>query len=183
MIHYAFEKIGMTHYFADSGEAYGVTILKLKSSKIVRHEVLADARKQIIVEFETGYRKNISRGFFVDSFDQYPIGSSLACPAYKTGEKLSITGISKGKGFQDVVTRYGFGGGPASHGSRFHRSPGSVGMRTEPGRTPRGKKMPGRDGDNRVTLKNMEVAQWVSDESLLAVIGGVPGSCGNLLFI
>jgi large subunit ribosomal protein L3 len=183
VIRYAFQKVGMTHSFEATGEANGVTVLKLFPSTIKRHETLNDGRKQIIVEFDTGHAKKISKGFIIDSFDSFAIGSSLPSPALTKGNKVSVTGTSKGKGFQDVMTRYNFGGGPASHGSRFHRAPGSVGMRTEPGRTPKGKKMPGRHGNKQCTVRNMEIVYWSPEESILAIAGGVPGATGGMLFI
>lgn len=183
MIRHAFKKIGMSTAFDNVGNAQGVTLLELVPAKVVRHEVLADSRKLIVVEYDLGFREPVSRGYFVDSFDAYPVGGECAAPGFETGIKIKVTGTSKGRGFQDVITRHGFSGGPASHGSRFHRAPGSVGMRTEPGRTPRGKKLPGQDGNVKVTVRNLQVAHWSPDQKVLAVRGGVPGARGGLVFV
>ena len=183
MIRYVFTKVGMTSAFTDAGTAQGVTVLKLQPAKVVRHEKLDDGRVVVVVEYDTGNRKKLVRGWIVENPAEFEIGTSLKAPALLSGQKVRITGVSKGRGFQDAVTRHGFAGGPASHGSRFHRAPGSVGMRTEPGRTPKGKRLPGHDGDDQVTLRNAQVAYFSNEEALLAVVGGVPGPRGGVVFV
>lgn len=183
MIRHAFKKVGMTSCFDEAGNALGVTLLQALSAKVVRHEELKDGRKLVIVEFDTGFKAPLQRGYFVDSFDGYAVGEAVLLPAYETGTRVKLTGVCKGRGFQDVITRHGFAGGPASHGSRFHRAPGSVGMRTEPGRTPKGKKLPGQYGNVKVSLSNAKVAYWSSEDKVLAVVGGVPGSRGGIIFV
>lgn len=180
---YAFTKVGMTSAFDQSGKAFGVTVLKMRPAKVVRHEKLEDGRIAVIVEYDLGVKKPIHRGWVVQDATQYPIGSELKSPNYLSGQKIKITGISKGRGFQDVVTRYGYAGGPASHGSRFHRAPGSVGMRTEPGRVFKGKKLPGHDGSDQITLRNVKVISWSDSDSLMAVLSGVPGARGSVVFV
>ena len=182
-IRYAFIKVGMTSAFEADGSAKGVTVLKMQPAKVIRHEKLEDGRVVVIVEYDTGKSKKIVRGWIADNASEYEVGTSLKLPEFKSGQQIKITGLSKGRGFQDVITRYGFGGGPASHGSRFHRSPGSIGMRTEPGRVMKGKKMPGHDGQDQITLRNVEVTYWSNEETVLAVTGGVPGSRGSVVFI
>jgi large subunit ribosomal protein L3 len=183
MIRHLFTKVGMTNAFTEAGQSQGVTILKLQPAKVVRHEKLKDGRTLVVVEFDIGRKNKIEKGYAVENFADFVVGASLAAPALSVGQKIKVSGQSKGKGFQDAVTRHGFAGGPASHGSRFHRAPGSVGMRTEPGRTPVGKKLPGHTGDEAVTIKNVEVSYWSADENLLAVVGGVPGARGGILFV
>ena len=182
-IRYAFIKVGMTSAFEADGSAKGVTVLKMQPAKVIRHEKLEDGRVVVIVEYDTGKSKKIVRGWIAENASEYEVGTSLKLPEFKSGQQIKITGLSKGRGFQDVITRYGFGGGPASHGSRFHRSPGSIGMRTEPGRVMKGKKMPGHDGQDQITLRNVEVTYWSNEETVLAVTGGVPGSRGSVVFI
>lgn len=180
---YAFTKIGMTNAFDQTGKAFGVTVLKMRPATVVRHEKLEDGRIAVIVEYDLGVKKKLNRGWVVEDPSLYPVGSTLQSPQYLPGQKIKITGISKGRGFQDVVTRYGYAGGPASHGSRFHRAPGSVGMRTEPGRVFKGKALPGHDGNAQITLRNIKVISWSQDESLMAVLSGVPGSRGSVVFV
>lgn len=183
MIRYAFTKVGMTSAFSEAGSAQGVTVLKMQPAKVIRHEKLEDGRVSVVVEYDAGKAKKTVRGWIVENPADYQVGSELKTPPLAIGQKVKISGSSKGRGFQDAVTRHGFAGGPGSHGSRFHRAPGSVGMRTEPGRTPKGKRLPGHDGDDQVTLRNAQVAYWSTEEALLAVVGGVPGPRGGLVFV
>lgn len=182
-IRYAFIKVGMTSAFEADGIAKGVTVLKMQPAKVIRHEKLADGRVAVIVEYDTGKSKKIVRGWVAENPSEFEVGSVLKSPEYKSGQEIKITGLSKGRGFQDAVTIHGFAGGPASHGSRFHRAPGSVGMRTEPGRVMKGKKMPRQDGQEQITLRGVRVTYWSNEESVLAVAGGVPGSRGSVVFI
>ncbi len=182
-IRYAFIKVGMTSAFNADGTAQGVTVLKMQPAKVIRHEKLEDGRVVIIVEYDTGKTKKMIRGWLAENPSEFEVGTVLKSPEFKSGQEIKITGLSKGRGFQDVVTRYGFGGGPASHGSRFHRSPGSIGMRTEPGRVMKGKKMPGHDGQDQITIRGVQVTYWSNEETVLAVAGGVPGSRGSVVFI
>ena len=182
-IRYAFIKVGMTSAFAADGAAKGVTVLKMQPAKVIRHEKLADGRVLVVVEYDTGKFKKIVRGWVAENPSEFEVGSPLKLPEFTSGQEIKITGMSKGRGFQDAVTIHGFAGGPASHGSRFHRAPGSVGMRTQPGRVMKGKKMPRQDGCDQITLRNVQVTYWSNEETVLAVAGGVPGSRGSLVFI
>jgi large subunit ribosomal protein L3 len=182
-IRYAFIKVGMTSVFAADGSAQGVTVLKMQPAKVLRHEKLKDGHILVVVEYDTGKTKKIVRGWVTDRPSEFEVGSTLKSPAFTSGQHIKVTGLSKGRGFQDVITRWGMGGGPASHGSRFHRSPGSIGMRTQPGRVMKGKKMPGHDGQDQITLRNVHVTYWSDEEAVLAVAGGVPGSRGSVVFI
>jgi len=183
MVRHVFTKVGMTSAFTEAGAAQGVTVLRLQPATVVRHEKTEDGRTAVVVEYDTGNRKKLVRGYVVDNAADFEVGSKLKAPAIANGQKIRITGETKGKGFQDAMTRHNFAGGPASHGSRFHRAPGSVGMRTEPGRTIKGKKLPGHMGDLRVTIRNVQVAYWSEEESLLAVVGGVPGARGGVVLV
>lgn len=103
---------------------------------------------------------------------------------FSEGDKISVTGISKGKGFAGVMKRWGFAGGPKTHGqSDRERAPGSIGQGTTPGRVHKGKKMPGRMGTDRVTIKNIRVVSVDSDKNLLTVSGPVPGAPNSLLIV
>ncbi|MES2614322.1 MAG: 50S ribosomal protein L3 [Bdellovibrionota bacterium] len=182
-IRYAFIKVGMTSAFAADGTAKGVTVLKMQPAKVIRHEKLDDGRVVIVVEYDTGKTRKLVRGWVAQNPSEFEVGSTLKSPEFASGQEIKITGLSKGRGFQDAVTIHGFAGGPASHGSRFHRAPGSIGMRTEPGRVMKGKKMPRLDGQEQITLRNVHVTYWSNEEAVLAVAGGVPGSRGSVVFI
>ena len=183
MVRHVFSKVGMTSIFRDSGEAQGVTLLQIKQSKVLRHEAVEGGRPVVVVSYDKGTRKELVHGWLVGDAAAFPVGESLPLPALEAGQLVKVTGYSKGRGFQDAMTRHGFAGGPGSHGSRFHRNPGSVGMRTEPGRTPKGKRLPGQDGNVKVSVRNLQVAFWSPEEGLLAVHGGVPGARGSCVLV
>jgi large subunit ribosomal protein L3 len=126
---------------------------------------------KILREFQFAEKVEVKEGdqFFVDIF--------------QVGEKVDVVGMSKGKGFAGVVKRWGFHGGKASHGSMFHRRPGSTGASAFPSRVTKGKKLPGQLGNSRVTVKNLEVIQADKENNLLVVKGSVPGASGGYLLI
>lgn len=183
MVRFAFQKVGMTCTFSKAGDAQGVTVLKLSPGKVIRHDKTEDGRTVVVVSYDIGTATPLTRGYILPKTEGMEVGATLKAPEFKEGEKIKVTGVCKGRGFQDAMTRHGFHGGPATHGSRFHRAPGSVGMRAEPGRTPKGKKLPGHYGDRKVSVRNLKVAYWSPEESLLAVVGGVPGARGSAVFI
>lgn len=110
-------------------------------------------------------------------------GQKIKVDIFEEGDRADVTGVSKGKGFAGVVKRWGFGGGPASHGARFHRAPGSIGQCATPSRVFKGKKMPGRMGGDRVTVQNLLVVGVDSDKNLLLVKGAVPGAKGTVVLV
>jgi len=113
---------------------------------------------------------------------EYKVGQRLTVD-FAEGDHTDVTGISKGKGFAGVIKRHGFAGGPGSHGSRFHRAPGSVGQCATPSRVFKGKKLPGRMGGERVTALNLQVVEVDTDKNLLMVRGSVPGRRGGYVLI
>lgn len=121
--------------------------------------------------------------FRVDDPSKYPVGSTLTVEIFEEGERVDVEGISKGRGFQGVMKRWGFSGGPKTHGSKFHRRPGSIGQTTDPGRIWKGKKMPGHMGARKVTITNLEVVKIVPEKNLLLVKGAVPGPAGGIVLV
>ncbi len=114
---------------------------------------------------------------------EYKVGDVLTVEQFKIGNEVKVVGISKGKGFQGVMKRWGFHGGPASHGAHlWHRRPGSIGSRF-PQHTRKGKKMPGRMGGDRITVKGLEIVKIDSKNNSLAVKGAVPGTRGSLVML
>ena len=107
---------------------------------------------------------------------EYKVGDSITSDIFAPGDLVDVIGTSKGKGFQGVIKRHGFSGGRATHGSMFHRAPGSIGASAWPSRVYPGMKLPGRMGGKRVTVKNLEVVKVDPENRLLIVRGGVPGS-------
>ena len=121
--------------------------------------------------------------FRVENPDDYEVGQILDVSVFSEGEMVDVTGWTKGRGFAGAMKRWNFRGGSKSHGSKFHRAVGSTGQHTEPARTFKGKKMPGRYGNERVTILNLEVVKIDKENNLIAVKGGVPGARGSLVLI
>lgn len=113
----------------------------------------------------------------------YKIGSMVSIDIFKEGDLVQVTGHTKGRGFAGGVKRWGWAGGPASHGSCFHRRPGSIGSHTWPGRVWKNRKMPGRYGNERVTIKNLKVIKIEKEKNLLWLRGAVPGPRNGYLVI
>jgi len=111
------------------------------------------------------------------------LGDVLTVENFEAGQKIDVVGTTKGRGFQGVVKRYGFAGGPASHGSMFHRRGGSYGMCQWPGHVIKGKKMPGHMGDVQRTVQNLNVVKVVPEKNLILIKGSVPGARGTLLTV
>lgn len=118
-----------------------------------------------------------------EELDNFKIKEEINVTLFSEGDKVKVQGISKGKGFAGIIKRWGASGGPASHGSMFHRQPGSIGQSTYPGRVHKGKKMPGHMGCNKVTIKNLEVVKLEEESNLLYVKGGIPGARGSLVYV
>jgi large subunit ribosomal protein L3 len=195
-------KLGMTRVFTESGESVPVTVIKAspcfiidrrteerdgytayvmgfgeKKEKRVRKPVLGLCKKAGIPPVE------VIREFKVKDTSVFNIGEKVPVSVLQKGDRINVVGWSKGRGFQGVVKRWGFKGGPASHGSRFHRAPGSAGAGTYPGRVLKGKKLPGRMGNDRVTARNLEVVSLDEENGLIAVKGAVPGFKNGLVLI
>ena len=138
---------------------------------------------------ERGHLKNSDpvkhlREVKADNLQDYSIGQQISVDIFDVGEKIDIIGTTKGKGFAGTMKRHGFGGGPRTHGqSDRGRAPGSIGGGTTPGKVYKGLKMSGHMGNERVTVKNLEIVQIDQDRNLLVVKGGVPGAPNGLLVI
>jgi len=120
----------------------------------------------------------------VENVDKLKVGDEIRVNIFKEGDSVNVVGISKGKGFTGVVKRYGFKGGPASHGAKkWHRRPGSIGASADPSRVFKGKKMPGRMGTEKKTIRNLKIIKVDKNENLLLIKGSLPGRKGSLLSI
>ncbi|MBA3614062.1 MAG: 50S ribosomal protein L3 [Nitrospirales bacterium] len=111
------------------------------------------------------------------------VGSLLDVNLFSEGESINVQGISKGKGFQGVIKRHNYAGGPASHGSMFHRAPGSIGSSSFPSRVLKNKKLPGHMGNKQITVKGLKVFGIKSEENLLLITGSVPGPVGGVVIV
>jgi large subunit ribosomal protein L3 len=192
-------KIGMTQIFNEAGERIPVTVVEVGPVTVVQVKTTEkDGYESVQVGYEPltkekqinkparGHFKNVPptrhlREFKAEDISQVEVGQSFDLTIFAEGEKLSVSGISKGKGFQGVIKRHGFKGGPGAHGSRFHRQPGSIGNSTTPGRVFPGKKMAGQMGAKRVTTRNVEIQKVIPERNLLLLKGPVPSHNGALV--
>jgi large subunit ribosomal protein L3 len=196
-------KIGMTRVFDDSGafvpctvvEAGPCPVVQMKTEKTdgyeavqlgfgvrkEKHSTRATIGHAAVAGLDAAPR--ILREFPVTESDSYEAGQEITVESFEVGDDVQITGTSKGKGFQGVVKRYGFAGRPASHGHPMSRTPGSIGPGTDPSRVIKGKKMPGRMGTDRVTIRSVRVVRVDAERNLLFLKGSVPGARNNYLLI
>jgi len=119
----------------------------------------------------------------LESVEGYQIGQTLTVDLFQPGELVDVTGVTKGRGFQGGIKRHGWRGGEASHGSMFHRAPGSIGASSDPSRVFPGHRLPGRMGAARRTVPHLEVVRVVPEQHLLVIKGAVPGATGGLVLV
>jgi len=194
-------KIGMTQIFTETGERIPVTVVEAGPVTVVQVKTkerdgyesvqvgfLLQTKEKKVTKPMQGHFKKVPphkhlREFPVDDIAAVQVGQTFDLSIFKEGEQVSVAGTSKGRGFQGVVRRYHFSGGPAAHGSKFHRQPGSIGNRTFPGRVFAGKRMPGHMGAKRVTVSNLEISKIVPEKNLLLIRGAIPSHNGGLVEI
>ncbi|MBC7288087.1 MAG: 50S ribosomal protein L3 [Armatimonadetes bacterium] len=194
-------KIGMTRIFDDRGHAVAVTVIQAGPCVVVQRKTAdRDGYEAIQVGFEelplrksnmpyTGHFQKrglkplrFLREFRLSEGEDYHEGQRLTVELFPVGEKVDVTGTSKGRGFAGGVKRHGFSGGPASHGSKVHRSPMSAGS-TDAARTFPGKRSPGHMGNERVTVQSLTVVRVDPQNNLIIVKGAVPGPRGGLVVV
>ena len=197
------KKVGMTQIFDDDGRAVPVTVVEAGPCIVVqRKSIERDGYEAVQLGLvESTPRRNAPKpiqGHFaaagvpptrhmaevpVDAADDSKPGDAVLADIFGVDEKVHVIGRSKGKGFQGVIKRHNFGGGRASHGSMFHRAPGSIGQSAWPSRVFPGTKMPGQHGNARITVKNVTVVKVDTDRNLLFLKGGVPGARNSYIRI
>lgn len=195
------KKVGMTQVFNEDGQAIPVTVLEAGPCAVIfKRTAERDGYEALQVGFqpkkekrankpEKGHLARTGAGpfkyvkeFRVANIDDYDEGQEIRADIFKEGDRVDIRGISKGKGFSGGVKRHGFGTGPKTHGSRFHRKPGTLGG-MDPGHVFKGRLLPGRMGGNKVMVQNLEIIKVDPDKNLLLVKGSVPGNRGSVLMI
>ena len=197
------KKVGMTQIFDDDGRVVPVTVVEVGPCVVVqRKSVDSDGYEAVQIGLvERSPRRNAPKaikGHFsaagvpptrftaevpVETGDESKPGDSVLVDIFSADEKVHVVGRSKGRGFQGVIKRHGFKGGKATHGSMFHRAPGSIGRSASPSRVFPGQGMPGQMGNKRVTVKNAQVVKVDADRNLLFLKGGVPGSRNSYIRI
>ena len=190
------KKLGMTRHFLEEGKSVPVTVLKVDPCVVTQKKTVAkEGYNAIQVGFEPQKKGRINkplRGHFekatkgkyfahlreieVEDPGSFELGQEISSDFIDAGDRVHVTGISKGRGFSGVMKRWGFSGGKKTHGSRSHRIPGSIGCSATPGRVQKGKKLPGRMGYQQVTLKNLQVIDVRPDLNVILIGGAVPGS-------
>jgi large subunit ribosomal protein L3 len=197
------KKIGMSQTFDERGAVIPVTVIQAGPCAVIQKKTTEkDGYTAVQLGFveETPVRKptrpalghfkasevpptRLLREFRFDETTEIKPGDRFHVDIFQAGEQVHITGTSKGKGFAGVVKRWGFHGGRMTHGSMFHRAPGSIGASAYPSRVAKGKKMPGRLGGRRATVCNLLVVETNKEQNLLVVKGAVPGAKGGYLLI
>ena len=198
-------KVGMTRIFADDGTSVPVTVLDMSDNRITQIKTpdndgysavqvaFGKRRASRVAKAQAGHyaKAGVEAGSVVKEFTVTPdalgdlkVGSAISVEIFKVGQKIDVTGSSKGKGFSGVIKRHNFSSNRASHGnSRSHNVPGSIGMAQDPGRVFPGKRMPGHLGDVTKTVQLLEVARIDAARQLLLVKGAVPGSKGGNVIV
>lgn len=195
-------KLGMTQIFNETGKVVPVTVIQAGPCVVLQKKTVeTDGYDAIKVGFEDIREKLVNKpdkGQFtkanaklkrfvkelrLDDISGYEVGNEIKADVFEVGEKIDVTGTSKGKGFQGVIKRWHSHRGPETHGSKFHRAVGSMGASSFPSRTFKGKKLPGHMGNKKSTMLNLEVVRVDSERNLLLVKGAVPGPKKGLVII
>ena len=198
------KKLGMTQIFAEDGTMIPVTVLEAGPCVVVQKKTVEkDGYAALQVgfgavkpnrvtkpkkgHFEARLGKDAARKYLrefrLDDTDQFEVGAEIKADVFAAGEQVDVTATSKGKGFAGSIKRHNQSRGRMSHGSKFHRRPGSLGSGTTPGRVRKGRQLPGHMGAERVTVQNMQVVRADGEKNLLLIRGAVPGIKGALVTV
>jgi large subunit ribosomal protein L3 len=199
-------KVGMTAVFADDGSHVPVTVIQAGPCTVTAVRTKATSGYDALQLGFEPKRKNVTKpmaGHFkklgigavgvirelrldkaaAEKLGTYTVGQNLAVDIFTPGELVDVVGVTKGKGFQGGVKRHNWKGGEASHGSMFHRAPGSIGASSDPSRVWPGHRLPGRMGNDRKTILNLPVVRVLPEQNLVLIRGAVPGANGSLVVV
>ena len=193
-------KVGMSQLFTETGKVIPVTVLEagpcvVTQKKTVENDGYAavqlgfeDIREKLVTKPLKGHfdkaqaaYKRVLKEFDLD--ESLSVGDIVKADVFAAGDKVDVTGISKGKGYQGTIKRHGFHTGPMAHGSGYHRHQGSMGSNTDPSRVFKGKGMPGHMGSEQVTVQNLDIVKVAAEKNLIAIKGAVPGPNGGLIVV
>jgi len=196
------KKIGMTQVWSEEGDLIPVTVIEAGPCVVTQVKTVErDGYDAVQIGFSPIDASKVNKpmaGHFasagteafrhlseirLDEPTELETGATLTIADFADAKHVNVSGVSKGKGFAGVIKRHNFGGGRASHGSHFHRAPGSVGQAATPAKVFKGQKMPGRMGNDKVTVRNLDVVKIDAEQNLLLVKGAVPGGKGAILTI
>ncbi|HAM55203.1 MAG: 50S ribosomal protein L3 [Candidatus Rokubacteria bacterium GWC2_70_24] len=198
-------KVGMTQVFGDDGNMIPVTVVELGPCPVVGVRTTATHGYDALQLGFSPKKKNVTRpmaGVYkkagiatpmkvlreirlqkTEALQPYAVGQTLTAALFTPGELVDVVGVSKGKGFQGGVKRHGWSGGDQSHGSMFHRAPGSIGASSDPSRVWPGHHLPGRMGGDRRTVLNLPVVRVLPEQNLILLRGAVPGARGGVILV
>ena len=187
-------KLGMTQIFDENGKIVPVTVIEagpcvvtqIKTEEKDGYDAIQvgfdDIREKLVNKPRQGQfkkagasLKRILREFRLEDISTFELGQEILADVFDAGERVDVSGVSKGKGFQGVIKRWNAARGPMSHGSKFHRAPGSMGASSDPSKTFKNKHMPGHMGNVNTTVLNLKVAKVMPEKNLILIKGGVPG--------
>lgn len=196
------KKVGMTQIFSQEGLLIPVTVLEAGPCIVVQKKTVEkEGYNSVQLGFETAKIKQVNspkkghfkkagveplkvlKEFRLKDITNLELGQEIKADVFEAGDRVDISGLSKGKGYQGTIKRYGHKTGPVSHGSKFHRAAGSSSSATTPGKVKKGKKMAGRMGGVKVTVQNLDVVKVDVDKNLLLIKGAVPGNKGTILIV
>lgn len=194
------KKLGMTQVFDEKGNITPVTVIEIKPNTVVQIKTndvdgyesvqlgMGEIKDKHLTKAKKGHFEKAGlkankylREFKLENLSELKVGDELNAGVFKVGEKVNVKGRTKGKGFQGAIKRHGFQRGRMSHGSKFHRRPGSLGASATPSRVIKGRKLPGHMGSVIVTMENLEIIKIDLDKNALLVKGSVPGPKGTIL--
>lgn len=196
------KKVGMTQVFDSEGRSLPVTVIEAGPNIVVQKKTVendgyaaiqvgfVDAKERRVTKGLKGHfekakvaTKKYLRELRLEGAEGFEVGQELKADVFAVGEKVDVSGVSKGKGYAGAIKRHNFHRGPMTHGSKYHRGSGSMGASSDPSRTFKGKKLPGHMGSQNVTIQNLEVVMVDPEKNVILVKGGVPGIRGSLVMI
>ena len=188
------KKIGMTQIFDENGKVVPVTVVEATPCVVVQKKTIqkdgydaiqvgfGEIREKLVNKPKKGHYakagvslKKKLKEFRLEDCSTYEVGQEITVNVFVAGEKIDVSGVSKGKGFQGVIKRWNANRGPMTHGSKFHRAVGSMGASSDPSKTFKNKHMPGHMGAVNTTVQNLEVVKIIAEKNLILIKGGIPG--------
>ncbi|EHA1006320.1 50S ribosomal protein L3 [Clostridium perfringens] len=188
------KKVGMTQIFDENGRVIPVTVVEAGPCVVVQKKTVetdgydaiqvgfGELREKLVNKPRKGHfaKAGVSlrrtlKEFKMEDVANYNVGDEIKVDTFEIGDKVDVSGVSKGKGFQGTIKRWNASRGPMSHGSKFHRAPGSMGAASDPSRTFKNKRMPGHMGAKNTTVLNLEVVKIMPEKNIILIKGGIPG--------
>lgn len=196
------KKLGMTQIFDETGKVIPVTVIEAGPNAVIQKKTVENDGYEAVqvgfVDLKEKKTNKPTKGHFakagvapkkyikefrLEDVSALNVGDEIKADIFEAGEKVDVAGISKGKGYAGTIKRWGQHRGPMTHGSGYHRGPGSMGMCSDPGRVFKGKRLPGHMGVERVTIQNLAVVKVDADKNIILIKGGLPGPKGGLLIV